>query len=583
MKLRFARPHISLKQLADTNLPALTVATGLNGAGKTHLLMGIASGAIIVEGVAPHQVKFYNLANFRLKSPQALTGQQLVAQSLSAWQILLGQAGNPKNPWKNTAQGYFTNIFGNTDLKSIYPDEGEALETCFWGKNPSKIPTDFAEKKEQYEQTIRQNIFSNQNFKKNGYHQSITHALKKSRKPLHLLTQAEFEEHFAPYSSGDDYLSASLSVVFTKYKVKQFLWAHNQWDSGNINLSKEELYGQFEKENLQPWVIIDEIMEGIHNQGDGKDVFNFQITNPEADRLRMEDYQSYVFHPRLLDKEHGDPRNFESLSSGEQTLLALALSIYQSSDAFELPKVLLLDEIDASLHPSMTKALLGTLQSVFVDRGVEVILATHSPSTIALAPEDSIYVVNKGNIPNKISKHSRADAMELISEGYITLEKGLALFKEISSHDTCILTEGHNTKIIKQVLNLNGIEGVHVIEGLEALTCDTKLRTLFDFMCEIPHEQNVLFVWDCDYKSKFTSTDNTVGFVIPHNASNKIVERGIENAFPESAFNGFTQVQKQQLEQYGQLLVNDIDTIEAVGGGSARCMVAEVFFDKAKP
>jgi len=51
----------------------------------------------------------------------------------------------------------------------------------------------------------------------------------------------------------------------------------------------------------------------------------------------------------------------------------------------------------------------------------------------------------------------------------------------------------------------------------------------------------------------------------------------------KSAFNGFTQVQKQQLEQYGQLLVNDIDTIEAVGGGSARCMVAEVFFDKAKP
>lgn len=49
----------------------------------------------------------------------------------------------------------------------------------------------------------------------------------------------------------------------------------------------------------------------------------------------------------------------------------------------------------------------------------------------------------------------------------------------------------------------------------------------------------------------------------------------------KSAFNGFSQVQKQQLEQYGQLLVNDIDTIEAVGGGSARCMVAEVFFDKA--
>lgn len=48
----------------------------------------------------------------------------------------------------------------------------------------------------------------------------------------------------------------------------------------------------------------------------------------------------------------------------------------------------------------------------------------------------------------------------------------------------------------------------------------------------------------------------------------------------KSAFNGFSQEQKLKLEQYGQLLVNDIDTIEAVGGGSARCMVAEVFLNK---
>lgn len=48
----------------------------------------------------------------------------------------------------------------------------------------------------------------------------------------------------------------------------------------------------------------------------------------------------------------------------------------------------------------------------------------------------------------------------------------------------------------------------------------------------------------------------------------------------KNAFNGFSQAQKQQLAQYGELLVNDIDTIEAVGGGSARCMIAEVFLPK---
>jgi len=48
----------------------------------------------------------------------------------------------------------------------------------------------------------------------------------------------------------------------------------------------------------------------------------------------------------------------------------------------------------------------------------------------------------------------------------------------------------------------------------------------------------------------------------------------------KSAFNGFSLAQKKQLEQYAELLVNDIDTIEAVGGGSARCMVAEIFLPK---
>lgn len=48
----------------------------------------------------------------------------------------------------------------------------------------------------------------------------------------------------------------------------------------------------------------------------------------------------------------------------------------------------------------------------------------------------------------------------------------------------------------------------------------------------------------------------------------------------QSAFNGFTHAQKTQLEKYGTLLPNPIDTIEKIGGGSARCMIAEIFLPK---
>lgn len=45
----------------------------------------------------------------------------------------------------------------------------------------------------------------------------------------------------------------------------------------------------------------------------------------------------------------------------------------------------------------------------------------------------------------------------------------------------------------------------------------------------------------------------------------------------QSAYDAFTDLQKQQLARYGELLPVKINVIEQTGGGSARCMLAEVF------
>jgi len=45
----------------------------------------------------------------------------------------------------------------------------------------------------------------------------------------------------------------------------------------------------------------------------------------------------------------------------------------------------------------------------------------------------------------------------------------------------------------------------------------------------------------------------------------------------ESARNGFHKEQIAFLEQYGKILSFDLTTIETIGGGSARCMMAEIF------
>ena len=48
----------------------------------------------------------------------------------------------------------------------------------------------------------------------------------------------------------------------------------------------------------------------------------------------------------------------------------------------------------------------------------------------------------------------------------------------------------------------------------------------------------------------------------------------------ENAFRAFEPEQILTLEKYGKIIPVDIDTIEKTGGGSARCMIAEIFLPK---
>jgi predicted ATPase len=113
--------------------------------------------------------------------------------------------------------------------------------------------------------------------------------------------------------------------------------------------------------------------------------------------------------------------DFGDLSSGEKVLMALGLAAYNSAhDDVRFPGVLLLDEPDAHLHPSMTRQMLDVLLDVFVrQRGVKVILTTHSPSTVALAPEECLYVMSK--IEPRLSKTTKDGALALLTSGVPSL------------------------------------------------------------------------------------------------------------------------------------------------------------------
>jgi hypothetical protein len=102
-----------------------------------------------------------------------------------------------------------------------------------------------------------------------------------------------------------------------------------------------------------------------------------------------------------------------------------------------MPDLILLDEVDAPLHPSMVLSLLRTIENVIVGQyGRKVIMATHSPSTVALAPEESVYLMDPST--RELHKVTRDAAMKSLTVGVpvlsINWENRRQVFVE-SKHD----------------------------------------------------------------------------------------------------------------------------------------------------
>jgi energy-coupling factor transporter ATP-binding protein EcfA2 len=157
-----------------------------------------------------------------------------------------------------------------------------------------------------------------------------------------------------------------------------------------------------------PWKFVNESLAAAG--------LDFKINQPTLN-------ENTPFQPELTKLSTGVTLPFAALSSGEKILMSFAFCVYYSNDRRQLalyPKMILLDEVDAPLHPSMSKNLISTIrQTLVASYGIKVILTTHSPSTVAMAPEEAVYVMKPG-IPG-LHKSSRAEALNILTVGVPTL------------------------------------------------------------------------------------------------------------------------------------------------------------------
>ncbi|MBG0626452.1 ATP-binding protein [Enterobacter roggenkampii] len=117
----------------------------------------------------------------------------------------------------------------------------------------------------------------------------------------------------------------------------------------------------------------------------------------ERERQFRQDIQSLrfnsLFKTEFYLKKNGSTFPLEHASSGELSILALGLFIknFLESDKFNhLPKTILIDEPENSLHPKWQREYVGFLQGfIGYKENVDVIIATHSP---LIAMENQNYI-----------------------------------------------------------------------------------------------------------------------------------------------------------------------------------------------
>lgn len=134
---------------------------------------------------------------------------------------------------------------------------------------------------------------------------------------------------------------------------------------------------------------------------------------------------------------------YNQLSSGEQMIVKFVILAMGRDVRGDRINTLVFDEPDAHLHPKMCKMMIDILREISIS--TRVIITTHSPSTIAFAPDDSLYIMEKDNSGNRsIRQSTKQDALEVLSEGIFTFEKAVKSFKiiERTVKSTILCVEG---------------------------------------------------------------------------------------------------------------------------------------------
>lgn len=561
MEINLVSPYRSIQSLETVELPGFAVLIGRNGAGKTQLLEGLTEGHLEMAGIARFDIEHFDMHSFF--SPNAgESGRQVNQFAHATAAALFGSyAGDP--PLNETAREIFDQAIGayasdqgaqaahrlvedlRTEIRSmpdftVFGDRGSAFPAVDELKRRVFEPL--------YEQFNNDLGITSFRMSPDGLDDNptklVSAAMKQSNKLLHELDRSDV---LRAGNFEGPMLANLISEIFATYKIDQYVQTHRRIETASVSFS--ELVDDYRSSNPAPWELIREVLAEMRELTGGGDVFNFDFSDPEDHMLDIDNHASFKFKTEMTNLTTGDRYELESLSSGERILMALCLVRFNQYLGRRRPKLLLLDEVDAVLHPSMLKALVTMLKRLFVDAGTKVVMTSHSPMTVAVLEEHEIFRVSRNGGDAKVAGTTKAAAIDELSEGIATVDMGLRI-AAFEKAKVAIISEGANTKHLKKWASISFSDDVRVFEGLEDRTSCGELLSYGQLLGRMDLRTHFVIVWDCDarrnverLRTRLPPNARVTPYAFHRRADNRYADTGIENNYDDEFLNSFVNSQ----------------------------------------
>ncbi|MEP8771237.1 AAA family ATPase [Enterobacter bugandensis] len=157
--------------------------------------------------------------------------------------------------------------------------------------------------------------------------------------------------------------------------------------------------------------------------------------------LPDEENAHFDYNPKLILNKTNEPIDIKDLSAGEKIIFWLAEKTFEIKYSnpkyvFTNKSLILIDEPDAHLHPQMTNDLFLCLKQLHELLKVNFIITTHSPTTVALCPNDNILNLSFSEksgkyIATKIDKDNAiAELLEGVSQISINPDNNRQVYVE---------------------------------------------------------------------------------------------------------------------------------------------------------